>query len=59
MKKIVFVFVTLLVASAASAQIKWKRIEASDMTLVGKAFNWLICSRPMPPPSVHLPTSRK
>lgn len=39
MKKIVFVFVTLLVASAASAQIKWKRIEASDMTLVGKAFN--------------------
>lgn len=39
MKKLICLAVMVLAVCSASAQIKWKRIEASDMTLVGKAFN--------------------
>jgi len=39
MKHFISLIAILLIASASMAETKWKRVEASTMTLVGKAFN--------------------
>ena len=39
MKHFISLFAILMIASASMAETKWTRVEASTMTLVGKAFN--------------------